>query len=46
MLSAKGHTINRIRNEYEVLKSNHDELQREFKLQKELHRKNTRELEK
>ncbi|XP_072019046.1 uncharacterized protein [Amphiura filiformis] len=45
MLSAKGHTINRIRNEYEVLKSKHDELQREFKLQKELHRKNNRELD-
>ena len=45
MLSAKGHTISRLRNEYEVLRLKHEELEREFRLQKQLHRKNERELD-
>ncbi|XP_022082035.1 lebercilin-like protein isoform X1 [Acanthaster planci] len=46
MLSAKGHTISRLRNEFNQLQKEHDETVRENKLLKELQRRQERALAK
>ncbi|XP_033635992.1 myb-like protein X isoform X2 [Asterias rubens] len=46
MLSAKGHTISRLRNEFNQLQQEHDETMRENKLLKQLQRRQERALSK